>query len=133
MVNRDQPGSSVEVSASWWSRTEHRCVSLRGKRPDRKHHDAVIALIGIDIEKAPEQWHGFGHGALNFSSAVGSDEHDAHGPVGKVWMSSGDLDQFDTQQVGDADCLEYWTPAERIDEFNDQIAGRITVVSEWRP
>lgn len=43
------------------------------------------------------------------------------------------LTQFDTQQVGDEQCLEYWIPAERLEEFNDQIVGVITVVSEWRP
>ena len=40
--------------------------------------------------------------------------------------------QFETQQVGDEQCLEYWIPAEQLEEFNDQIEGKIEVVSEWR-
>lgn len=61
---------------------------------------------------------------------------DQNGNVGYVLSFDVDtefLSQFDTQQVGDADCIEYWIPAERLDEFNDQIAGVITVLSEWRP
>ena len=42
------------------------------------------------------------------------------------------LSQFSTEQVGDEQCLEYWIPAERLDEFNSKIQGRISVVSEWR-
>jgi len=42
------------------------------------------------------------------------------------------LAQFDVQQVGDDECLEYWIPAEELDTFNDQIVGAIEVVSEWR-
>jgi len=42
------------------------------------------------------------------------------------------LDQFDTQQVGDAECLEYWIPAEVLEVFNDHIQGEIEIVSEWR-
>lgn len=61
---------------------------------------------------------------------------DQNGNVGYVLSFDVDtefLSQFDTQQVGDADCIEYWIPAERLDEFNDQIGGVITVLSEWRP
>lgn len=42
------------------------------------------------------------------------------------------LAQFDIQQVGDDECLEYWIPAEDLNTFNDQIVGAIEVVSEWR-
>lgn len=61
---------------------------------------------------------------------------DQNGNVGYVLSFDVDsefLSEFDTQQVGDADCLEYWIPAERLGEFNDQIKGQIQVVSEWRP
>lgn len=42
------------------------------------------------------------------------------------------LDQFEVHQVGGATILEYWIPAEDIDDFNDHIVGRIEVVAEYR-
>ena len=41
------------------------------------------------------------------------------------------LDEFEVQQVGDAECLEYWIPAERLDEFNDAIRGTIELIAEF--
>lgn len=60
---------------------------------------------------------------------------DANGNVGYVLRFDVDTDylaQFDAQQVGDDECLEYWIPAEELDAFNDHIVGPIEVVSEWR-
>lgn len=42
------------------------------------------------------------------------------------------LDEFDVQQVGGDTILEYWIPAERLDEFNAAIVGRIAVVRSFR-
>ena len=61
---------------------------------------------------------------------------DANGNVGYVRRFGIDteyLNQFDTQQVGDEQCIEYWIPAEELDTFNDHLQGEITIVSEWRP
>jgi hypothetical protein len=41
------------------------------------------------------------------------------------------LDQFDTHQVGGQTILEYWIPAERLDEFNDHIIGEIAEVTRF--
>lgn len=41
------------------------------------------------------------------------------------------LDQFDVHQVGGQTILEYWIPAERIDEFNDHIVGTIVEVARF--
>ena len=41
------------------------------------------------------------------------------------------LEQFDVQQVGGATILEYWIPAERLDELNDAIVGTIDVVQTF--
>lgn len=60
---------------------------------------------------------------------------DENGNVGYVLrfeVNTTYLSQFDIQQVGDDECLEYWIPAEQLDSFNDQIVGAIEVVSEWR-
>lgn len=42
------------------------------------------------------------------------------------------LERYDVHQVGGRTILEYWIPAERLEEFNDNIVGRIEVVAEFR-
>jgi len=42
------------------------------------------------------------------------------------------LDRYDVQQVGGRTILEYWIPAEDLDELNDNIVGLIEVVDEYR-
>ena len=41
------------------------------------------------------------------------------------------LDQFDVHQVGGQTILEYWIPAEELDEFNDHIVGKIVEVCRF--
>jgi hypothetical protein len=41
------------------------------------------------------------------------------------------LDQFEVHQVGGRTILEYWIPAERLDEFNDHIVGQIEEVARF--
>jgi hypothetical protein len=41
-------------------------------------------------------------------------------------------DRYDVQQVGGATILEYWIPAEDLDELNANIVGTIDVVAEYR-
>ncbi|MCC2322202.1 hypothetical protein [Cellulomonas xiejunii] len=42
------------------------------------------------------------------------------------------LDRYDVQQAGGQTILEYWIPAEDLDELNRHIVGRIEVVAEYR-
>jgi hypothetical protein len=42
------------------------------------------------------------------------------------------LEQFVVRKVGGAKHLEYWIPAERLEEFNQNIVGRIKVVAKFR-
>ena len=42
------------------------------------------------------------------------------------------LDRYEVQQVGGQTILEYWIPAEDLDELNRNIVGRIEVVAEYR-
>ncbi|MFD1367674.1 ADP-ribosylation/crystallin J1 [Actinoplanes sichuanensis] len=42
------------------------------------------------------------------------------------------LDRYEVRQAGGRTILEYWIPAEDLDEFNANIIGPITVVSEFR-
>ncbi|CAM3265979.1 hypothetical protein OCAE111667_00620 [Occultella aeris] len=42
------------------------------------------------------------------------------------------LDKYDVQQVGGRTILEYWIPAEDLEDFNRHIVGMIEVVAEYR-
>ncbi len=42
------------------------------------------------------------------------------------------LDRYDVHQVGGQTILEYWIPAEDLDDFNANIVGTIEVVAEYR-
>lgn len=42
------------------------------------------------------------------------------------------LDRYEVQQAGGQTILEYWIPAEDLDELNASIVGRIEVVAEFR-
>lgn len=41
------------------------------------------------------------------------------------------LDRFEVHQVGGQTILEYWIPAEQLEEFNDHIVGRIAEVTRF--
>jgi len=41
------------------------------------------------------------------------------------------LDRYEVHQAGGRDVLEYWIPAEDLNEFNDNIIGLIEVVAEY--
>lgn len=42
------------------------------------------------------------------------------------------LEQYEVQPVGGQTILEYWIPAERLEELNDNIVGTIEVVRTFR-
>lgn len=42
------------------------------------------------------------------------------------------LDRYEVQQAGGQTILEYWIPAEDLEELNANIVGRIEVVAEFR-
>jgi hypothetical protein len=41
------------------------------------------------------------------------------------------LDQFEVHQVGGETILEYWIPAERLEEFNDNTVGLIEEIAKF--
>lgn len=53
--------------------------------------------------------------------------------VTRFEVDSAYLAQFDVQRVGSNTSLEYWIPAEDLDEFNDHIVGTIRVVASYGP
>jgi len=54
------------------------------------------------------------------------------GYVLKFAVDASFLSQFPVKTVGSREHTEYWIPAERLEEFNGHIVGKIDVVSEWR-
>jgi hypothetical protein len=53
------------------------------------------------------------------------------GYVTRFGVRTNYLSQFTVQKVGGALHLEYWIPAEKLDEFNQNIIGKIEVISEF--
>lgn len=52
--------------------------------------------------------------------------HDGAGYVTRFDVRRDYLDRFPVQQAGGRDVLEYWIPAEDLDEFNANLTGPIT-------
>ena len=53
------------------------------------------------------------------------------GYVTRFAVRKSHLDQYDVHQVGGETILEYWIPAERLEELNDNIVGTIEVVGKF--
>jgi hypothetical protein len=53
------------------------------------------------------------------------------GYVTRFEVDTAYLDRYDVQQAGGRDILEYWIPAEDLDEFNRNIVGGIEVVRRF--
>lgn len=47
-------------------------------------------------------------------------------------VEGGYAQQFPPQRVGGAGIDELWIPAERLEEFNDRIVGKIGLVPSYR-
>ena len=54
------------------------------------------------------------------------------GCVVKFAIDAEYLSQFPIKQVGDREHTEYWIPAERLDEFNRHLLGKIEVIQTFR-
>ncbi|MFC9877039.1 ADP-ribosylation/crystallin J1 [Nocardia salmonicida] len=53
------------------------------------------------------------------------------GYVTRFEVDTAYLDRYEVQQAGGRDILEYWIPAEDLDEFNRNIVGAIEVVRRF--
>ncbi|MFD9545991.1 ADP-ribosylation/crystallin J1 [Nocardia salmonicida] len=53
------------------------------------------------------------------------------GYVTRFEVDTAFLDRYEVQQAGGRDILEYWIPAEDLDEFNRHIVGAIEVVRRF--
>ncbi|MCP2264399.1 hypothetical protein ACFQHV_23740 [Promicromonospora thailandica] len=59
-------------------------------------------------------------------------KHSGAGFVTRFEVSTKFLDRYEVQQVGGVTILEYWIPAEDLDELNANIVGTIEVVAAYR-
>ena len=59
-------------------------------------------------------------------------KHSGAGFVTRFEVRKEFLDRYEVQQVGGATILEYWIPAEDLNELNANIVGTIDVVAEYR-
>jgi hypothetical protein len=54
------------------------------------------------------------------------------GAVTRFQVRTSFMSRYQIQQVGGAHHTEWWVPAEELEEFNDNIVGRIEVIREFR-
>ncbi|GII22602.1 hypothetical protein Pme01_21990 [Planosporangium mesophilum] len=59
-------------------------------------------------------------------------KHSGVGYVTRFQVRRAFLDRYDVHQVGGDTILEYWIPAEDLDELNANLVGTIEVVAEYR-
>jgi hypothetical protein len=59
-------------------------------------------------------------------------KHSGAGYVTRFRVRKTFLDRYDVQQVGGRTILEYWIPAEDLDELNANLVGKIEVVAEYK-
>ncbi|MFJ7905815.1 ADP-ribosylation/crystallin J1 [Kitasatospora sp. NPDC096204] len=55
------------------------------------------------------------------------------GYVTRFQVDTAFLARYPVQRAGGRTILEFWVPAEELEEFNRHIVGRIEVVHEFRP
>lgn len=58
--------------------------------------------------------------------------HSGVGYVTRFRVRSEFLERYEVQQAGGQTILEYWIPAEDLDEFNNNLVGPIEVTAEYR-
>ena len=59
-------------------------------------------------------------------------KEDGVGYVTRFAVRKSFMDQYEIHQVGAAHHTEWWIPAERLEELNDNIVGLIEVIAEHR-
>ena len=68
--------------------------------------------------------------AREIASKWNVDESGA-GFVTRFEVDRGFMDRYEIQQVGAAHHLEWWVPAEELEELNDHIVGAIEVIASF--
>lgn len=107
-------------------------------RPVGEHELAQIHASGDTVFPLRLSWQPIFYPVLNeeYARQIASQWNARDGKRGYVTrfaVRSAYLAQYDVHTVGSAIHQEYWIPAERLDEFNAQIVGRIEVIAEYMP
>lgn len=59
-------------------------------------------------------------------------ESDFYGCVTRFKINKEYIEKFEIHKAGNRNQLEYWIPSEKLDEFNDNIVGKIEVLHEFK-
>jgi hypothetical protein len=71
----------------------------------------------------------------DYATQIARDWNVSNSGVGYVMrfeVAKAFMDRYEVHQVGGRTILEYWVPAEDLDELNANILGEIEVVAEYR-
>ena len=108
-------------------------------RPVGQKELDLIAASGFKFFPPRLEWQPIFYPVMNeeyatFIAREWNTRDEASGYVGYVLrfaVNTEYLAQFPVQKVGSATALELWIPAERLEEFNQNIEGRIEVISTF--
>lgn len=72
---------------------------------------------------------------VEYATAIARDWN-ANGPDGAGYVTAFEVDseylgRYQLRRVGSNEHLEYWIPAEDLEDFNDRMQGEIRVVAEF--
>jgi len=105
-------------------------------RPTGPHELALIEESGYSAFPPRLFWQPIFYPVLNeaYATQIARDWNARDGNSGYVTrfrVRRDFLHRYEVHQVGSAIHQEYWIPAEDLEEFNQQIVGKIEVVAEF--
>jgi hypothetical protein len=116
---------------------DHRADTVRLWRPTGPEELALIEASGWRAwpPRLPDQPIFYPVLSREYASTIAREWNVKRSGVGYVTtfaVRQQFLDHYEIQQVGGRGILEYWIPAEDLDEFNRNIVGLIEVVAQYR-
>ena len=147
-VNRDESRFHCSACNSDFSPADYHAALRRPPktglstlyRPVGANELAKIELTGFTRFPPRLQWQPIFYPVLtqDYADAIARDwnsadpEHNYVGFVTRFRIRNEFLSNYEIQTAADKSTLEYWIPAEDLDSFNKNIAGKIEVVAEFR-
>ena len=119
-------------------RVNHEADTVRLWRPTGPEELALVEASGWHAwpPRLPDQPIFYPVLSREYAATIARDWNVKRSGVGYVTtfeVKQSFLDNYEIQQVGGRDILEYWIPAEDLDAMNRNIVGLIEVVAEYRP
>jgi hypothetical protein len=131
------PVLSYKLSVALLSDTIRRMETITLWRPTGPEELALVEASGWQTwpPRLPDQ--PIFYPVLNeeYATKIARDWNVKAGGVGYVTrfeVEKSFIDRYDVQQAGGRTILEYWIPAEDLEELNQHILGLIEVVAEYR-